>query len=460
MFWRVFCIYGVALLAAFGLLGAVMPIWSAAAITGLIAILLAFWLSRHMARPLQELTRGAERIAAGEFGRKVYVGGRDEFGLLARTFNNMSQRLAEQFAQLQEDRQQLRTILTGMEEGVIALDAEERILFANERAAAFLGFQIESAVERKLWEIVRQRPIHDVVRRVLAGEAACRGEMELEGLGGRFLLVQGVRLPGASPRGAVLVLHDTTELRRLERVRQEFVANVSHELKTPLSIIKACIETLLDGAIDDTAHREGFLQQVADQAEHLHALILDLLSLAKIESGSASYEFEPVDLAPIIAECLERHRTRALGKQQSLEAAFSLNGAATKLTNGQTSLPSPVPLAWADQEAISQILENLVDNALKYTAEGGKILVRCRGEADQVLLEVEDTGIGIPERDLARIFERFYRVDKARSRELGGTGLGLSIVKHLVQAMHGSVNATSRPGKGTTFEVRFPRAPT
>jgi two-component system phosphate regulon sensor histidine kinase PhoR len=256
------------------------------------------------------------------------------------------------------------------------------------------------------------------------------------------------QLPGPPTRGAVLVLHDTTELRRLERLRQEFVANVSHELKTPLSVIKAAVETLQDGAVDDPKYQVTFLGQIADQAERLHMLILDLLSLARIEAGNEVFEFKRVSLEPVVRACLERHGARAEGKNQLLVAV-------PPTTPGSADSFD----AWADEEAVGQLLENLVDNAIKYTPNGGSISVRWRAEGGQVCLEVEDTGIGIPEQDLPRIFERFYRVDKARARELGGTGLGLSIVKHLVQAMHGSVSATSRSGKGTTFSVRLPRAP-
>jgi two-component system phosphate regulon sensor histidine kinase PhoR len=255
-------------------------------------------------------------------------------------------------------------------------------------------------------------------------------------------------MPGSPPRGVLLVLHDTSELRRLERVRQEFVANVSHELKTPLSVIKACVETLLEGAADDPQHRAPFLERIAEQADRLHALILDLLSLARIESGTEVFQSQAVPLGPAVAACLERHRTRAKGKDLLLEAV-----APSAAFDGKEELA-----AWADEEAINQILDNLVDNALKYTPPGGRIAVSWRAENGEVCLEVRDTGIGIPEQDLPRIFERFYRVDKARSRELGGTGLGLSIVKHLVHAMQGSVQATSRLGQGTMFLVRLPRA--
>lgn len=422
-------------------------IWSAAAFAGLIALALSFWLARRLTRPLQELTTGAEKIATGNYGYKVYDTARDEVGMLAREFNHMSVRLAAQFAQLEEDRQQLRMILSGMEEGVVALDAEQNILFANERAARLLGFSLQATTGRKLWEVVRRRSLQDIVGRALSESEPCKEELIWNSPMAESLTVHAARLPGSPPRGAVLVLHDTSELRRLERLRRDFVANVSHELKTPLSVIKACVETLLEGAIEDREHRGPFLERIAEQADRLHALILDLLSLARIESGTEAFAFQAVPLLPVVQACLERHRARAESKAQLLEAA------------PPPSVDSqPEVAAWADEEAVHQILDNLVDNALKYTPESGRISVRWRSADGQVFLDVEDNGIGIPQQDLPRIFERFYRVDKARSRELGGTGLGLSIVKHLVQSMHGTVRATSRPGQGTTFSVQLPRA--
>ncbi len=416
-------------------------VWSTAAGTSLAALALALWLARRGSRPLQELTAGAERLAAGDYGHKVYAVGRDEVGTLARTFNEMSERLAAQFAQVAEDRQQLRMILSGMIEGVVALDADQRILFANERAGQLLEFQPQAMTGRKLWEVVRRRALQDVVRRALDDPDPYQQELIWEGTTAKSLTVHAARLPGFPSRGAVLVLHDTTELRRLERLRQEFVANVSHELKTPLSVIKAYVETLLEGAVDDPEHRGPFLRMIAEQADRLQALILDLLSLARIESGTEAFDFQAVALGPPVAACLERNRARAEAKNQSLEA--SGDGLAV----------------WADEEAINQILDNLVDNALKYTPAGGRIGIRWRVEEGQVCLEIDDTGIGIPDQDLPRIFERFYRVDKARARELGGTGLGLSIVKHLVQAMRGTISATSRVGEGTKFFIRLPLAP-
>jgi two-component system phosphate regulon sensor histidine kinase PhoR len=441
-----------------------------------IGLILALWLTRGIVVPVSEMTEAAKGIAAGEHDQKVFAGSHDEIGTLAGAFNRMSEQLVIQVAELEEDRQQLRTILSAMVEGVVALDADERILFANERASELLGFQTHQAVGRRLWEIVRQRTLQDVVRSALQGEGPCRGEFTATSGIGKNLTIHAVGLPGQPPRGAVLVLHDTTELRRLERVRQEFVANVSHELKTPLSVITACVETLLDGAADDPQHRVNFLAQIADQAQRLHALILDLLSLARIETGTEVFEFDAVPLEPLVLKCLEEHKARAESKNQTLEgvrpgSTWEMGDHWDQLTaaSPQSSSVEEQKLAlsafgtevaaWVDNEAARQILDNLVDNALKYTPAGGHIWVRWRAEDDQVVLEVEDTGIGIPELDLPRVFERFYRADKARSRELGGTGLGLSIVKHLVQAMHGSVRATSRLGLGTMFHVRLPRAP-
>lgn len=403
--------------------------------------LLARSTARRLAAALQELTAAVGRIGHGAAGTHVLSDPDDDVGRLGIAFNEMSDRLAARVAALEEDRQQLRTILSGMVEGVVALDSDQRVLFANERACQLLEFPTEKPVGRRLWEVVRQRPLSDVVRRALERTEPVREELAWSGTTTRSLTVHAARLPGPPPRGAVVVVHDTSELRRLERVRQEFVANVSHELKTPLSVIKLCGETLLDGAMDDPAHRGTFLRQIVEQSERLHALILDLISLARIESGAEVYEFQRVPIAAVVAGCLERHRTRAESRSQELV----MDSVADQFV-------------WADEEAIDHILDNLLDNALKYTPEGGRIQVGWSVEDAFVQLSVQDTGIGIPEADLPRVFERFYRVDKARSRELGGTGLGLSIVKHLSHAMHGSVRATSKVGVGTNFVVTLPLA--
>ena len=409
-------------------------------VAGVFAV--AACLTRRMAQPLSAMTSAAERLGAGGEGPKVFTESGDEVGALARSFNRMSEQLAGRIAALEEDRQQLRAILGGMVEGVVALDAEMRVLFANDRAVELLDCPTHSPVGRRLWELVRRRPLLDVVERALKQPEPCREELRPTD-GARSLTVHAARLPGAPPRGAVLVLHDTSDLRRLERLRQDFVANVSHELKTPLTGIKLCAETLLAGAVEDPENRGRFLEQIVAQSERLHMLILDLLSLARIEAGEELFEFAAVCVRSVVAACLERHRPQAQARGQTLE----LDGSDPKGA-----------AVWADEEAVEQILDNLLDNALKYTPEGGHIRVGWGEENGQVWVRVADDGIGIPEADLPRIFERFYRVDKARSRQMGGTGLGLAIVKHLTQAMKGTVHASSRVGRGATFTVRLPRA--
>jgi two-component system, OmpR family, phosphate regulon sensor histidine kinase PhoR len=416
---------------------------AAAALAALTAaVVLAARAAGDTDRSLRALTDAVNRLAEGDASPHVFAESHDEVGALARAFVRTRDALTARIAALERDRDQLRTILGGMVEGVVALDAGQHVLFANERAAQLLDLP-RPPVGRRLWEVVRRRAVFDLVRRCLDQVEPVRQELTLDGPAARTLTVHAARLPGPGPRGAVLVLHDTSELRRLERLRQEFVANVSHELKTPLSVIKLCGETLLGGGVDDE-HRGRFLARIVGQAERLHALILDLLSLARIESGDEAFDLRAVPVRAAVEACLERHRPRAEARRQTL-------------------LPEPPPAdadlaVWADEDAVDHILDNLLDNAVKYTPEGGHVRVGWRREGDQVHLTVADDGIGIPAADLPRVFERFYRVDKARSRELGGTGLGLSIVKHLAQALNGQVRVESTVGVGSAFEVVLPRA--
>ncbi len=406
----------------------------------LIGMIISGILSQQFRRPVRELVDAVSRVGVGGVGPRVGAAYDAEVEVLTESFNKVSEALTTRIARLEEDRQQLRTVLSGMVEGVVALNAEQRILYANDRAIELLELPSPAPVGRLMWEVVRHRHLLDAVRNAQEREEPHREEFTWNGNTPRSLTVHAARLPGNPSRGTVLVLHDTTELRRLERLRQDFVANVSHELKTPLSVIKVCVETLLDGAIEDEGNRGRFLEQISRQSDRLHALILDLLSLARIESGTELFDFEAIALAPLVRASVERHRPRAEAHKQEL-----------LVVEGSESLK-----AWADEEAVDQILENLLDNALKYTPQGGRIEVRWFRHEDQACIEVSDSGIGIPAADLPRIFERFYRVDKARSREMGGTGLGLSIVKHLTQAMHGTVSASSEVGKGTTFRISLP----
>jgi two-component system phosphate regulon sensor histidine kinase PhoR len=417
----------------------------AVAVISLLAVLPAYLLARRFTRPLEELTDGTRRIALGDFAHKIAVSGTSELTHLARTFNGMTDRLAATFEQLGRDREQLRAILSGMVEGVVAIGPDQRVLFANDRAGQLLDFTPALAVDKKLWEVTRQRAVREIVELALDTGTPQRQELAWKGAAEKYIAVYVSRLPGTGGPGAVLVLHDTTDLRRLERLRQDFVANVSHELKTPLANIKSSVETLMDGAVEDAAVRGNFLREIAEQADRQQMLIEDLLSLARIESGEMGLTFEAVRVEDAVYDCLDRHRTRAELK------GHTLNGVALAGVSADLAV-------WADAEGLAQLLDNLVDNAIKYTPDGGRITARWRAADDEVILEVEDTGLGIPERDLPRVFERFYRVDKARSRQMGGTGLGLAIVKHLAQAMRGAVTVTSRVDAGTTFRVVLPRA--
>lgn len=459
MFWRLFLTYLMLVVLAFSLLGLTIyqrsptlffdlanDVGLAIVALLVVAAIPAFALARVFARPLAELNEGARRLADGDFDHKLQVAGGREHVELARTFNDMSDRLAKTFNQLEHDREQLRIILSGMVEGVIAIDEEQRVLFANDRAGRLLDFHPTESVGQRLWEVIKARAFREVVAKGLAGSGPHREEFDLPGPNPHTLTVYVSRFPGAGEPGAVVVIHDTTDIRRLERMRQDFVANVSHELKTPLTIIKSTVEALQDGAAEEPELRNEFLQKTMHEADRLQELIQDIMSLARIESGELGLECHAIALDRAISDCVERHHTRAETKTLTVIEKPPRDG-------------RPDIAAWADPDALRHVLDNLVDNAIKYTPNGGRITVRWHAKGDHVDFEVEDTGVGIPDKDLPRIFERFYRVDKARSREMGGTGLGLAIVKHLVQAMKGQVRATSQEGKGTTFKVSLPRAP-
>ena len=410
---------------------------------GVLAVVAYRW-----SKAVGEVRRGISALAEGRPARPVLSQVSGPVGRLARVFDAVAPRLESRIAQLEQDRQQLSAVLSGMAEGVIAVDARRRLVFANASADRFFSLG-PASVGRLVLELIRSPQVQQALEASLAGPEPYRGEITLAGrepvvrAASRVLSVHGTPLPGSPPPGAVLVFHDVTELRRLERMRQDFVANASHELKTPLASIKAYTETLLDWALHDETVNVKFLHRIEEQADRLNLLVLDLLSLARLESGQEAYEHGPLPLAPVLQSCVEAHQERALARHQEL--ALELG-----------PLDDTV-LVLADEEAVRQIFDNLIDNGLKYTPEGGSVRLLCQVADGQVSVEVADTGIGIPRVDLPRVFERFYRVDKARSRELGGTGLGLSIVKHLLQSIGGQVTVDSRVGVGSRFTVQLPR---
>jgi two-component system phosphate regulon sensor histidine kinase PhoR len=410
--------------------------------TGAALIGLTVLLVTPVSQRFRAMTKSVQRMRRGDFGEAVHYEGNDEIAVLSRNLNEMREALSAHIDRLQKNSDRLAIVLGTMSEGVVALDNRKHILFANSAARVLLDFATPDPVGRPLLEAVRNRTVQQAVESAFSTDEPTTLEVELSSTVRRIVSIQARRLPGTPSPGVLVVLHDVSDLRRLENLRQEFVANVSHELKTPLTIIKAFAETLLDGAISDQEHNVSFVRQISEQAERLHQLILDLLSVARIESGDERFELDAIPIHGLITACVQRYKPAADVKEVQLTANSSDDGLQVM----------------ADEEAIREILDNLIDNAIKYTPSGGNVTIECRSQQSMVQIDVSDTGIGIPADLQNRIFERFYRVDKARSRELGGTGLGLSIVKHLVAAMGGTVAVRSELNRGSTFTVCLPRA--
>ena len=415
-------------------------IWTIAALITLSVLVLTYWVVARIVGPLATLTGAARNIASGDYQQRIQLASKDELGELAAAFNRMSGELAKQISRLKESGGRLATVLSSMTDGVIALDSEEHILLANEAAGQLLGFVPEQSEGRALLEVVRNHALRQAFADAIEKRAPQQTIAETDTTPSRTLAVGATPLPGDPCPGVVLVLHDVTEVRKLERLRQEFVANVSHELKTPLTAIKAYAETLSRGALEDHENRESFVEQIEQQADRLHQLIQDMLSLARIESGNTSLEIAAVPLRRVVDQCIDTHRAVADSHRVSLSTDVDVAAVQVR----------------ANEEGLRQILDNLVDNAIKYTPEHGSVTIGWQVDSAHVVIEVRDTGIGIAEEHHARLFERFFRVDKARSRELGGTGLGLSIVKHIAQGFDGSVGVRSQPDEGSTFWVRLP----
>ncbi len=444
-FWRLLAIQAVLSLAvalsvtglaAAGQTGAVL--WLAA-VAGVAVSAAVTWFSlRLVFGPLEELSGSARKLSA-ENGDGLANG--DELGELAAVLGRMERDLSQRVGQVQEHSQRLQTVLGSMIEGVLAVGTDLRILLANDAGRELLDFTTPDPVGKPLLTVTRARPVHEAIAEALARPDPIEQEFESPGAHRRILSLRATRLAGEPCPGVMVVLHDVTELRRLENLRRELVANVSHELKTPLAAIKAYAETLRMGAVDDPEHNLTFVLRIEEQAERLHQLILDLLHIARVEAGEATFEIVDVPLREVLDECAAQFAESAAARQIELIV----------------ELPPAILTARGDEEGVRTILSNLVDNAIKYTPPKGRVTLRAKAGEATVTIEVQDTGIGIAEKDQGRIFERFYRVDKARSRELGGTGLGLSIVKHLAQAFGGSVGVESMLKKGTTFRVTLRR---
>jgi two-component system phosphate regulon sensor histidine kinase PhoR len=403
----------------------------------------AFVMSRRFSKRVSRLKSFLLRVAEGDFRAEPIVEGGDEIAELQGSVNQTVERLARSMRLLENERNQSAAILSSMSEGVAVVDRDERIQYSNPAFRRALHSGREQTFEgRRLVEVTRQSEILAMVQGVLKGGERMEAEIATAGLKPRHFLV---RAAPAGETGAVLVVLDITEIRRLERVRRDFVANVSHELRTPLTAIQGFAETLLRGALDEPENSRRFVEIIRDHAWRLARLTEDLLKLSRIEAGKLELELRPMSIANVVEQCAETARLKLTEKRQSLTV----------------SVCEPSPIARTDSHALLDVLRNLLDNAIQYTPEDGHIAVRVEvGGADgneEVRIAVQDDGIGIPASSHDRIFERFYRVDPARSRKVGGTGLGLSISKHLVEGMGGRIELESQLGRGSTFTVVLPR---
>ena len=390
---------------------------------------------------INRVKRFAQRAAAGDF-TPLEGAARDELTDLADAVGGMVAELGRTIHTLTDERNRSAAILGSMVEGVAVVSGDERILYCNQAFEQILELPQGSSQGKKLVEGLRQAELVTAVRQVLPGGDEVTGEVEVGTVRRRSFSVTAAPVRAAGASSAVLVLHDITELRRLERVRRDFVANVSHEFKTPLTAIQGFAETLLSGALDDKANRKRFMEIIREHAQRLARLTDDLLKLSRIEAGRLELESRPVSVAALVNGCVETARLKAESK-------------GLRLTVG---LPEDLPAVRGDAVQLGEVLQNLIDNALQYTPPGGRIDVTAYSNGHEVIFTVADTGIGIPEADLERIFERFYRVDAARSREAGGTGLGLSIARHIVDAHGGRIWVESAVGQGSRFRFSIDSA--
>lgn len=424
-----------------------------------VGAIVSFVFSRSLASRVEQLQDFSRRVAAGDFRPLRFDGPRDELADLASALNETAAQLDGTIRSLSGERNRSSAILRSMVEGVAVIDAQERLVFCNGAFAEILNIKAEKREGRPVIEAIRNSNLLGLIREVLRGGEGLQIEIVMGFVQPRSFAVTaapvnpldvdtlGKKLPGsatgsAKPSGAVIVLHDVTELRRLERVRQDFVANVSHEFKTPLTAIQGFAETLLAGALEDPKNNRRFLEIIREHSARLARLTDDLLKLARIEAGKLEVQFFPVNIADLVEGCAEMALLKAARKQIALNV----------------DVPPALPPVLGDAALLHEVLQNLLDNAIQYTSAGGKVDVSAAANGREAVLTVADTGLGIPSVDQERIFERFYRVDAGRSREAGGTGLGLSIAKHIVEAHAGRIWVESEVGVGSKFFFSVPLA--
>jgi two-component system, OmpR family, phosphate regulon sensor histidine kinase PhoR len=414
----------------------------------LIASLLGYRMAVNITKPIEEITYIASRIAKGDFSKRINIKDRNEIGILAGSINDMASKLNDTIMSLQDKNIKLESIMSSVVNGIIAIDSSERVLFINPVAQSLLNITEKDIVGKHLLQVVRNNSIDTYLKAILQDKKFFDNEIIIDDPDERVLkfYTNPIKQTDESDiDGIIITLQDITELRKLERMRTEFVANVSHELKTPLTSIKGFVETLKMGDIEDKQDTERFLNIIEAEADRLYRLINDILSLSELEQKRVKTAKEEIKVEKTIREVISMLKSQ--GDKKNIELALDIKQGLNNLIG--------------DTDMLKQMLINLVDNAIKYTPENGKVLVEAYNlsdetEIDKIVIKVKDNGIGIPEKHIPRLFERFYRVDKARSRRVGGTGLGLAIVKHIVILYNGEIEVESEVGKGTEFRIILP----
>jgi two-component system phosphate regulon sensor histidine kinase PhoR len=406
----------------------------------LLSLMAAALIARATTGPIKQVTAAAHTLASGEVGHHITVTSKDEVGQLAHAFNEMSTSLRDTLDTIYQERNQLSTLLAAMADGMMMTDAQGRVLLSNCAAGELFGFEEEKATGLPLIGVIRDHEITGAMEQCL--KTAQPQSLQVETRPDRrFLRVVATPLvEDDMVYGVLLVMQDLTELRQLQSVRQEFIGNISHELRTPLASVKVLAETLQRAVKDDPAAVAGFLSRIDDEVDSMAQLVEELVELSRIETGQAGLSLAEVDLNLLAVEMQGSMKLQAGRKGVDLLVEQSLH----------------LPPAWADAERVRRVLANLVHNAIKFTPTGGRVTVTALPGGGEVTVRVTDTGVGIPDEDLTRVFERFYKVDKSRSGE--GTGLGLAIAKHVVQAHGGRIWAESQVGKGSTFSFTLPRS--
>jgi len=411
----------------------------------LLAALFSIFMFQRLTRPIKELQQGAVQFAGGQLDTRLPITDTEEIAILAESMNHMAEQLDRRIHTIMEQRNEKETILSSMSEGVLALDTDENIVSLNRAAADLLQLKSDEAIGKSIHEIVRVADLHEFTDRVTESTETAEMEIILPGSIERFIQVHGTALNDSSGNriGLVLVLNDITRLKKLENIRRDFVANVSHELKTPITAIIGSAETLLDNISDNAEDPRRFLKMIARHANRLNILVEDLLALTRLESESAGGDIKksPVNIAKVIDGAVQACHEKITAKKIKMEISCGSD-----------------LIANINSFQLEQAIINLIDNAVKYSEPESDVTIEVTRSESEIIIAVKDHGSGIEARHLPRIFERFYRVDKARSREVGGTGLGLAIVKHVALAHGGHVNVDSIPGKGSTFRIHIPKS--